>query len=718
MPRSSISKQSHKTTSKFKRLNWFSRFSHQQKIVLALFVIGFGAIGTYFIFMSSAQVVRSPLIRGSMGELVIVKPARFYDSRVIDKKMIAAKKTLAVQITEKTVDQTTIPKGTKLVVATVTAVSPTENGYATVWDGSPNPRTWPLFYTKGKSTSNQLTIPLNDDGKLAIWGSAGNVHYVVDVVGYIAGERTNPAGLRFYSLNQARLYDTQTIAAKQPLAPKKMISVAVRGKGGVPESAKAALVNVTALSPDFSGFARFQTNGVGNPGGSHISFSRGQNTSSQMMVPIGDDGSVQLYNIKNSGSAHFTIDVVGYYAPRLRADRNSSVVNDSLESGRYIRAPRPDHAFNTQFTADKQPVGANKTLAVPLRGRAGIPEGASHVVVSIVVQSPTASGYARVGAAGAPVASGSPVYFSRMQDTSHRLIVPIGENESIQIWNSAGATHYLVDVEGYITNRLVDGKPVLLKNPGQHWSMMRPAANVWRFEARKGDFSDKFYDPKNGNRRTEFVAAAQDRSYGAGEEVWQSWSTILGDSPAFSDKQGIITQWHSLDWDTDASGNRIARRPVLGVLYGAGKIWFYACSDDVVRCPAASEYRTNPVKPIYTLDMPAKGEVINFLMRFKFGQTGSIELWVSKTEYKGSTDGKGKTTQIGHYKNSNIPIGYYKDTSYGKPRNLGYPHWGIYMTDAPAGPAIVYHANMEWGTDSLAKRIGNPLPVPRNIAWN
>src|SRR5664279_1223805 len=89
-------------------------------------------------------------------------------------------------------------------------------------------------------------------------------------------------------------------------------TVQVTGQGGVPDSGVAAAVlNVTAVAPQAAGFITVWPAGIAWPGTSNLNFQAGQDIPNTVIVPVGTDGKIQLFN-GSGGAVHLVVDVTGY----------------------------------------------------------------------------------------------------------------------------------------------------------------------------------------------------------------------------------------------------------------------------------------------------------------------------------------------------------------------------------------------------------------------
>ena len=90
------------------------------------------------------------------------------------------------------------------------------------------------------------------------------------------------------------------------------VGVQVTGQGGVPLSGVSAVVlNVTAVSPAKAGYVTVWPSGIPRTGTSNLNFRAGQTIPNTVVVPVGADGKIQLYN-GSPGTVHLIADVAGY----------------------------------------------------------------------------------------------------------------------------------------------------------------------------------------------------------------------------------------------------------------------------------------------------------------------------------------------------------------------------------------------------------------------
>jgi len=168
----------------------------------------------------------------------------------------------------------------------------------------------------------------------------------------------------FVSVGPARVLDTRkgTGAPVARVAAKGTLHVSVRGVGGVPASGVSAVVlNVTVVAAGGSGVLTVFPDGAARPTASNLNFVTGQTVPNLVVVPLGSNGKVALYN-GSTGSTDLVADVAGYYLnpePTATVDFGPSM------------SPRPDPAITDYVVACPTTPGLGDTATATVTVHAG-----------------------------------------------------------------------------------------------------------------------------------------------------------------------------------------------------------------------------------------------------------------------------------------------------------------------------------------------------------
>jgi len=117
--------------------------------------------------------------------------------------------------------------------------------------------------------------------------------------------------LEFFTVPPCRLLDTRTSAA---YAAGSTQTVSALGGGcGVPATARALALNVTAVGSTTSGHLRLQAADLPLPNTSTVNFAAGQTRANNAVVRLDSSASFIVYVGMATGSVHVVVDVVGYF---------------------------------------------------------------------------------------------------------------------------------------------------------------------------------------------------------------------------------------------------------------------------------------------------------------------------------------------------------------------------------------------------------------------
>jgi hypothetical protein len=164
-----------------------------------------------------------------------------------------------------------------------------------------------------------------------------------------------------------------------------------------------------------------------------VSYGTGRTTAALAVVPL-SDGNLQLR--LGGGTAHVLLDVAGYVPA---ADAVDGPLADYLTAG-------PTRLLDTRGSA---PVAAGHDLRVPVAGHAGVPVGATAVLVTATAIRPTASGYLTAYPTGA-ASTTSTLNYVTGQTVANSALVPLAADGSLSLQVGAGSSHVVLDVAGYL----------------------------------------------------------------------------------------------------------------------------------------------------------------------------------------------------------------------------------------------------------------------------
>jgi photosystem II stability/assembly factor-like uncharacterized protein len=280
-------------------------------------------------------------------------------------------------------------------------------------------------------------------------------------------------GLQYYPLPRPiRLFDTRApipgFAAceylNQPLvAATELVKQARITCDGItiPSTAQAIVGNATIVNPAAGGFATLWPDGQPRPPVSNLNFVAGQSGANAFTVGLSSAGNFRIYS---TATAHFIVDITGYYAP------------PGAGGLFYHPLPRPIRLFDTRapipgFAACaylNQPLLADSELARQARITCDgitIPADAIAIVGNATVTGATGGGFITLFPDGQPRPPVSNLNYVTGQTVPNAFTVGLGANGMFRTYAFAG-THFIVDVTGYYSPSLTDANGTgLLYNP-------------------------------------------------------------------------------------------------------------------------------------------------------------------------------------------------------------------------------------------------------------
>ncbi|MEU2335480.1 S53 family peptidase [Streptomyces sp. NPDC013172] len=319
--------------------------------------------------------------------------------------------------------------GVTAVVLNLTVTGTTGAGSLVAWaDGTNKPSTSNLDWTGASQTiAASATVKVAGDGVVDL-STSSTTHLIADVQGYYTSGTT---GSKYTALTPARLLDTRSkvgISTTSKIS-NAVISLKVRGHGGVPTAATSVVLNLTATQTVGGGYLEAYPEGATRPTASNVNWSAtGTTIPNLVVVPIGSDGNVSIYV---HGTSHVIADVSGSFST----------------SGSSFQTVTPLRLLDTRQTTA---LGGGKTLALQVSGRDAIPStGVKAVVLTVTVTGTTGSGYLSAWADGGSRPTASNLNWAQGSTIANQVIVPVGSDGKVDFYTSS-TTHVLADVAGYV----------------------------------------------------------------------------------------------------------------------------------------------------------------------------------------------------------------------------------------------------------------------------
>lgn len=254
-------------------------------------------------------------------EYVPIVPARILETRTdpgsstvdgqgLGHGFVAAEGTIELQVG----GRAGVPGDAGAVALNVTVTNARATGFASVYPcGAARPTTSNLNFVAGQTIPNAVIAELGTDGKVCIFTNVGT-HLLADVNGYF------PAASSYAPIVPARILETRTDPGSSTIDGQGLgqgivaggteVALLVAGRVGVPNNARAAVLNVTVTAAQGNGYVTVYPCGATRPITSNLNFVAGQTIPNAVIAKIGTDGKVCIY--ANVGT-HLIADVNGYF---------------------------------------------------------------------------------------------------------------------------------------------------------------------------------------------------------------------------------------------------------------------------------------------------------------------------------------------------------------------------------------------------------------------
>jgi hypothetical protein len=352
--------------------------------------------------------------------------------------------------------------GVSAVLLNVTAVDPTDTGFLAVYPKLPRgvsnpsdpirvfneqssflpnyPNSSNLNFVAGDIVPNLVLARVGACGKIRLDNYSGLTNTIADVVGWF--DTGVGGGDGFVGITPTRILDTRDgtdgIGGRFGQGETRTLTVAPSAKGLVPRDATAVVLNVTAANPTNEGYVTVFPHGIARPLASSLNTQPGQTRPNLVVAKVGTDGAVDLFTFCDlNGSVDLVADIVGYFRP----------------GGGQVFGVDPQRLFDSRTgqNTTRGPFGSGESRPVQVTGQAGVPGNASAVILNVTVTEPTSAGFVTVWPTGTAMPLASSLNFVAGQTVPNLVMVKLGAGGQVSLLNSAGSSHLLADVVGYVT---------------------------------------------------------------------------------------------------------------------------------------------------------------------------------------------------------------------------------------------------------------------------
>lgn len=347
--------------------------------------------------------------------------------RVLDTRTgvgpVGAGRTITVDLSA------AVPASATAVVVNVTGTAPTTSTFVTAYAaGTARPIVSNLNLRAGETRANLVTVAVGADRDIVLYNKNGSVHLIADLVGHYAPDGQNT----FLPQPVRRLLDTRVTFQGRPagkVGPGGTVAIDLTDR--LPASVTAVTLNLTATGGTTSTFVTVWPSGTPRPATSNLNAMTGLGTTNQVVVAIGADRKVNLYN--KNGSTHLAVDLTGDYSPGT--------------GGLFTTVP-PRRVLDTRIGP---PIGPGAAVNVDVT--ALVATGTVGVVMNLTGTEPTAntwaSAWTRSTTAEVPEAPTLHLVTGQTAATLMTVGLEDGDRVALRTNPAGGTVHLVADLFGY-----------------------------------------------------------------------------------------------------------------------------------------------------------------------------------------------------------------------------------------------------------------------------
>jgi hypothetical protein len=339
-----------------------------------------------------------------------------------------------------------VPSSAVAVVLNVTVTDTTAWSYLTIWPtGTTRPVTSNLNWQSYQTVANLTTPTLSSSGSISFYNAFGKADVVVDLEGYFAPYSSASASGAYIPFGPMRIVDTRSnsgyFGAGSTLKPGATLTFSVVG---YPIYPSALVLNVTATNTTANGgYLTIWPAGQTKPLASNLNWNAGQTVANRVIVPVGTNLSVSIYNA--SGNTDVIVDISGYLTDTTLG----------IASGSYYNAVSPQRICDTRsgVAANQCNQNGNGTLGPSSVLKVSSPNLASNEVAlmtNTTATNTTTWGYLSVAPDGQPAPYSSDINWNSANQTVPNAVLPgLSTSGVFDVYNALGKVDVIVDLEGY-----------------------------------------------------------------------------------------------------------------------------------------------------------------------------------------------------------------------------------------------------------------------------
>jgi PKD repeat protein len=326
-----------------------------------------------------------------------------------------------------------------------TGTAPLAVNFTSTPSGGVTPYTYAWTFGDGTSATSQspshtYTVAGNYSANLTVTDANGSKAVTSALSITVHAPSMAPGASAYTAQSPNRILDTRsggTLGSGQSLN----LTVA-GGTTGVPATATGVVLNVTVTNTTAPSFLTVWPAGATRATVSNLNWMPGETRANLVNVPVGAGGQVSIYN--GAGSADVVVDEEGYFAAPVGT------------AGGYNALP-PARLLDTRLSA--QTMNTGSVIDVQVLGAGGVPaSGVSAVVLNATATNTASPGFLTLYPSLTTRPLASNLNWAPGWTVPNRVIVKVGANGKVSIYNGQGSADAVIDVSGYFSDATRSGE--------------------------------------------------------------------------------------------------------------------------------------------------------------------------------------------------------------------------------------------------------------------
>jgi hypothetical protein len=208
------------------------------------------------------------------------------------------------------------------------------------------------------------------------------------------------------------------------------------------------VLNVTVTDAQGPSYLTVYPTGQPLPLASNLNFVGGQTVPNRVMVPLGSNGQINIYNGWNT--TDIVVDVNGYFT--------DGTASPSI-AGRFTGLTAPTRILDTRYGPAPVgrapgPVGPGQTIFVQVARASGVPSSnaplpPTAVALNVTATDTTANSYLKIYPSTSTLPVASDLNWPPGKTVPNMVVVKLGSDGRIAIYNGFGSADVVVDVLGW-----------------------------------------------------------------------------------------------------------------------------------------------------------------------------------------------------------------------------------------------------------------------------